>query len=84
VGLDKPVASVKIELTGGKGVHVLQVGNTAEGTNRWAKTNGSDQIYSVSSWSADWATAEPSKFQQAETVEAAAPGEAAGEDDAEE
>ncbi len=79
VGLDKPVASVKIELKGGTGVHILSVGNVAEGTNRWAKTNGSDQIYSISSWSSDWATAEPSKFQQAETVEAAAE-----EDDAEE
>ena len=80
VGLDKPTASVKIELKGGTGVHVLNVGNVAEGTNRWATTHGSDQIYSISSWSADWATAEPSKFQQAENVEAAA----AEEDDAEE
>lgn len=80
VGLDKPFASVKIELRGGTGVHILSVGNVADGTNRWAKTNGSDQIYSISSWSSDWATAEPSKFQQAENVEAAA----AEEDDAEE
>lgn len=72
VGLDKPVATVKIELNGGTGVHVLSVGSTAEGTNRWAKTNGSDQIYSISSWSADWATAEPTKFREAENVAASA------------
>lgn len=83
VGLDKPQATVRIELAGGTGGHVLEVGNTAEGTNRWAKTNGSDQIYSISSWSADWATAAPSKFQQAETAEASAAADGE-EDDSEE
>ena len=63
VGLDKPSATVKIELKGGKALYQLDVGAKAEGSNRWAKTNGSDQIYAISSWSADWATAEASKFQ---------------------
>jgi hypothetical protein len=72
VGLSEPQATVTIELKGGTGLHVLKLGNVADGTNRWAMTNGSDQIYTISSWSADWATAEPSKFQVAETVEAAA------------
>ena len=70
VGLTTPTASVTIELQGGTGVHVLKVGNTAEGTNRWAMTNGSDQIYSISSWSADWATADVKKFQATETAKA--------------
>jgi hypothetical protein len=35
-------------------------------------TNASDQIYSLSSWSADWATADAKKFQVTETAEAAA------------
>ena len=34
-------------------------------------TNGSDQIYSISSWSADWATADVTKFQVTETAKAA-------------
>ncbi len=72
VGLSEPHATVTIELKGGTGLHVLKLGAVAEGSNRWAMTNGSDQIYSVSSWSADWATADASKFQVAETVEAAA------------
>jgi hypothetical protein len=63
VGLAEGAASVKIELKGGKALHELRVGSTAEGSNRWAKTNASDQVYAISSWSADWATAEPSKFQ---------------------
>lgn len=62
-GLDKPAASVRIELKGGKALHQLEIGKSAEGSNRWAKTNGSDQIFAISSWSSDWATAEASKFQ---------------------
>jgi hypothetical protein len=72
VGLATPEATVTIELKGGTGVHVLKVGNVAEGTNRWAMTNGSDQIYSISSWSADWATADAKKFEAAETAKASA------------
>jgi hypothetical protein len=63
VGLATPEAKVTIELRGGTGLHVLQLGSVAEGSNRWAKTNGSDQIYTISSWSADWATANVAKFQ---------------------
>jgi hypothetical protein len=70
VGLATPTATVTVELKGGTGVHVLEVGNVAEGTNRWAMTNGSDQIYSISSWSADWATADAKKFQVTETAQA--------------
>jgi hypothetical protein len=63
VGLATPQATVTIELRGGSGLHVLKLGNVAEGSNRWAMTNGSDQIYTISSWSADWATANAAKFQ---------------------
>lgn len=70
VGLTAPEATVTIELRGGTGVHVLKVGKVAEGTNRWALTNGSDQIYSISSWSSDWATADAKKFQVTETAKA--------------
>jgi hypothetical protein len=70
VGLAPPEATVTIELKGGTGVHVLKVGKEAEGTNRWALTNGSDQIYSISSWSSDWATADAKKFQVTETAKA--------------
>jgi hypothetical protein len=69
-GLATPEASVTIDLKGGTGKHVLKVGTTAEGTNRWAMTNGSDQIYSISSWSSDWATADTNKFQVTETAKA--------------
>jgi hypothetical protein len=65
-GLDKPGAKVTIKMKGGAATHVLEVGGTAEGSNRWVKRNGSDQIFSISSWSADWATAKPEKFQKPE------------------
>ena len=70
VGLATPEATVTIDLKGGTGKHILKVGKTAEGTNRWAMTNGSDQIYSISSWSSDWATADAKKFQVTETAKA--------------
>jgi hypothetical protein len=62
-GLDKPEATIVFELTGGTGHYEVKVGGKADGTNRWAVSNGSDQIFSIGSWSADWALAEPSKFQ---------------------
>jgi hypothetical protein len=63
VGLEQPKATVTIELKDGTGKYVLDVGDTAEGTNRWVKASGKDALFSISSWSADWATAEVSKFQ---------------------
>jgi len=63
VGLAAPQATVTIELKGGTGTHILKLGDTADASNRWASTNGSDQIYTISSWSSDWATADVSKFQ---------------------
>jgi hypothetical protein len=63
VGLEEPKATVTIELKDGTGKYTLSVGDTAEGTNRWVKASGKDTIFSISSWSADWATAEESKFQ---------------------
>ena len=57
---------IDIELRGGTGLHVLKLGDVAEGFNRWAMTNGSDQIYTISSWSAEWATANVGKFQLAD------------------
>jgi hypothetical protein len=72
VGLDKPEATLSIELKGGSGLHVLKVSSAGEGSNRWAMTNSSDVIYAVSSWTAGWATAEPSKFQKGDDSKAAA------------
>jgi hypothetical protein len=63
VGLDKPTASIVMTLKDGAKREV-RVGKTAEGSSRWAKVSGSDEIWSISSWAADWATAEQKKFQK--------------------
>ncbi len=65
-GLGKPTAVVTIKMKGGAATYELKVGGTAEGSNRWSKKNGSDQVFTISSWSADWATAKPEKFQKAD------------------
>jgi Domain of unknown function (DUF4340) len=65
VGLDKPVATVVFTLKDGA-KREIKLGATAEGTTRWAKASGSDDIWSISSWAAEWATAEEKKFQKAE------------------
>jgi hypothetical protein len=62
VGLDEPVATVTVMLADGA-KRILEVGANAEGSNRWARKPDGEQIYSISSYVADWATAEVSKFQ---------------------
>ncbi len=66
VGLEPPHATVTLEAKEGNAKYVLHVGDNSEGEARWAKTDTKDQIYSVSSWTANWATADASKFQEKE------------------
>jgi Domain of unknown function (DUF4340) len=63
VGLEKPLATVQLTLKDGAKRDVA-VGSNAEGTSRWVKVSGSDDIWSISSWAADWAIAEEKKFQK--------------------
>lgn len=63
VGLEKPLATIEFTLKDGAKRDVA-VGATAEGTSRWVKVTGSDEIWSISSWAADWAMAEEKKFQK--------------------
>jgi len=63
VGLEKPLATIQMTLKDGAKRDVA-VGATAEGSSRWAKVSGSDDIWSISSWAADWAMAEEKKFQK--------------------
>ena len=65
VGLEKPVATLVLTLKDGAKREV-KVGANAEGSSRWVNVSGSPEIWSVSSWAADWATAEPKKFQKAD------------------
>jgi hypothetical protein len=63
VGLEKPLATIQLTLKDGAKRDV-SVGANAEGSSRWAKVSGSDEIWSISSWAADWAVAEEKKFQK--------------------
>jgi hypothetical protein len=65
VGLDQPAATVTITLDDGAR-RVLRLGGTAEGSSRWAIKEGNDELFSIGSFAADWALAEPSKFQKAD------------------
>lgn len=65
VGLDKPAATVVFTLKDGAKREV-RLGSTSEGSSRWAKVSGSDEIWSISSWAAEWALAEPKKFQKSD------------------
>jgi hypothetical protein len=75
-GIDDPDAKVTIQLKDNAGKYVLNVGKTSTGSNRWAVKEGSDTIYSIPSYSADWAIAEVSKFQKAADAGAPAGGDA--------
>ncbi len=62
-GLDKPEAVVVLsDKDGAKST--LSVGKVAAGTNRYAKKSGSDTVFVISSWPADWATSDEAKYQE--------------------
>jgi hypothetical protein len=64
-GLTEPKATLTFDMTGGSAKYVVTFGSV-DGSNRWMKKNGSDEIWSVSSWAGDWATANVDKFQKTE------------------
>jgi hypothetical protein len=65
LGLEKPSATLVITLNDGAKREV-KVGATAEGTSRWVQASGVSEFVSISSWAAEWALAEPKKFQKPE------------------
>jgi hypothetical protein len=64
-GLAEPKATLVFDLKDGS-KYTLTMGGTAEASNRWVKKAGSDQIFTISSWAGDWATANADKFQKTE------------------
>jgi hypothetical protein len=65
VGLSPPKATLTFDMKEGTAKYVVTFGDV-EGSNRWAKRNGSEEIFNVSSWAGDWATANVEKFQKTE------------------
>jgi hypothetical protein len=62
-GLDKPTSTVTVTLKDNAGTYTLLIGNVSTGTNRWVKRSDSDTIYSITNFSAEWATSDQTKFQ---------------------
>ena len=63
-GLDKPDATLTIDLKDGAGKYQLLIGKVSTGTNHWAKRGDSDAIYQITNYASEWATSDLSKFQQ--------------------
>ena len=66
-GLDKPEENggvIHVKLKDNAGDLTIKVGKVSKGTSRWAMKDGGDILYAISSWAADWATAEPAKFEK--------------------
>lgn len=80
---EKEGGIVKIKLKDGAGDLTVNVGKTAEGSSRYAEKAGGDgTIYTLSSWAAEWATADKAKFEKsAETKPASDPHAHEGGDD---
>jgi Domain of unknown function (DUF4340) len=67
-GLDKADENggvVKIKLKDNAGDYTIKVGKTSKGSSRFAvKDPGDGTVYVVSSWAADWATGDKTKFEK--------------------
>jgi hypothetical protein len=68
-GLDDPVkhgGTVYVKLKDNAGELKLKIGKTEKGSNRFFSKEGDPTPYVITSWAADWATANVDKFQKPE------------------
>jgi hypothetical protein len=74
---------VRVVLKDNAGDSTIKVGKTSKGSSRYAVKEGGDgTLYVLSSWSADWATAEPKKFEKADKKDDKKPDEHGGDEHA--
>jgi hypothetical protein len=72
---------VQLKLKDNAGDITIKVGKTNKGTSRFALKEGGDgTLYVISSWSADWATAKPEKFEKSDKKDEKKPGDEEHED----
>jgi uncharacterized protein DUF4340 len=64
-GLDRPDATVSIQLKDNAGKYDLLVGKVSTGTNRWAKRADDDTIYQITNYVSEWAVSDRSKYESA-------------------
>ncbi len=76
-GVDKPQVEgglVRIKMKDDAASYELAVGSGQEGSNRYVRKKGGDgTIYVIGSWAADWALAEPKKFEKSDASPAGGP-----------
>jgi len=66
---------IHIVLKDNAGDYTIKVGKTSKASSRFAiKEGGDGTVYVLSSWSADWAVAEPKKFEKSEKKDDKKPG----------
>jgi Domain of unknown function (DUF4340) len=68
-GIDKPEENggvIHVKLKDNAGDLTVKVGKVQKGTSRWAMKDGGDILYAISSWAADWATADTAKFEKSD------------------
>ncbi len=63
-GLDAPESTVTVSLKDNAGKYALKVGKVATGTSRYAQKDGDPTVFVIANYAADWATAEPTKFEK--------------------
>jgi len=73
-GLDNPESKVTIKLKDGAGTYAFRVGKVSTGTAHYAKREDSPTIYTLPSYTTDWALADVAKFQKNPDAGAPKPG----------
>jgi hypothetical protein len=63
-GLVEPESTITIQLKDNAAKYVLKVGKTATGSSRYLQKDGDATTFVIAQYAADWALAEPSKFQK--------------------
>jgi hypothetical protein len=71
-GLDKPVATVSFTLKDNAGNPTLKLGKTSTGSSHFASKEGAPTIFTIGSWTSDWALAAPTKFAKPEAKDGGA------------
>lgn len=65
LGLATPTATVVFQLKDGA-QKIIKLGSTGDNSSRWVQVGDSAEIFAISSWAGDWATAAEEKFKKAE------------------
>lgn len=76
-GLDDAASNggvVHVKLKDNGGEYTVKVGKVQKGTSRFAVKDGDPTVVVLSSWTADWATADKAKFEKSEKKDAKGDG----------